>query len=443
MFIFASDRGLKKEVNFYVCDKYFRSILYTMSEIRSFKDFNKNLFSFEDPNYYVYCFPKCADVQQCFNKDWENLRETKQRKMLQKLFNDNAHGDYYNAPAKPLTEYDEYITICSKKYEKVILNMFMRHKNIDQYTKDEIPNWQTLLSKMQIIKTNMMPGKKPQSSGGIWFDEYVEEMYNTVKKFLKPSTKSRNPFAKKGPVTTFAEYLESKKIKEGKRNDILDIGIKPQDGISELAIPTAWGKRDLGRYEKRLARPTNWQAIDAVKLEYAKEFPNNSDVKELSRYSDFEELFSTEPEEEIKTEDIELEEEEEEKIPTAKPATETETATAIATAVGTEEEEEEAPAEKKTAQVPAPMPAQVPAPAPAAKTGTGSSTKVNFNLGSSSIASATGNSNAFSSSKSDGSMWIELFKLFLPKFGGNKSRRRNKKTRKSRKQQKSRRANKK
>jgi len=418
-----------------------------MPEIRSFKDFNKNLFSFEDPNYYVYCFPKCADVQQCFNADWKTLKKTEQREMLQKLFNDNAHVEYDNAPAKPLTEYDEYITICSKKYKNVILNMFMRHKNIDQYTKDEIPNWQTLLSKMQIIKTNMMPGKKPMSYGGIWFDEYVEEMYNTVKKFLKPSTKSRNPFAKKGPVTTFAEYLESKKIKEGERNDIVDIG-NSQDGISELAMPTAWGKRDLGngwRYEKKLARPTNWQAIDAAKLEYAKEFPNNSDVKELSSYKDFEELFLTEPPAEV--DDINLEE-----TQNAVPVIGTAPATAIATKVGTEVGTEEAPASEETKEeesetkeeepAPAPVPAAktgtgsstkeeepAPAPAPAEKTGTGSSTKINFNLGSSSIASASGNRNAFASSNTDGSLFIDLLKLIFNIKGGNKSRRRNKKTR--------------
>jgi hypothetical protein len=389
-----------------------------MSEIRSFDQFKKKFTFFDEPEYYVYCFPKCADVQQCFNKDWKNLKETEQRKMLKELFNKNAHAESPN-------EYDE------KCFENVRLVMFMRHKNIDQYTVDEIPNWQTLLSKMQIVKTNMMPGKRPMSYGGIWFDEYVEEMYNTVKKFLKPSTKSRNPFAKKGPVTTFAEYLESKKIKEGERNDKVDIG-NSQDGISELAMPTAWGKRDIGngwRYEKKLTRPTNWQAIDAEKLEYAKEFPNNSDVKELSSYKDFEELFPTEPEEEeeTKVDDMNLEE-----TQNAVPVIGTAPATAIATKVGTEEapaseetkeEEEETKEEETKEENPA------PAPAPAEKTGTGSSTKINFNLGSSSIASASGNRNAFASSNTDGSLFIDLIKLIFNIKGGNKSRRRNKKTR--------------
>jgi hypothetical protein len=416
-----------------------------MSEIKSYEQFQKKFTFSDEPNYYVYCFSKCADVQQCFNADWQTLTESEdsrhgdmpksnQRAMLKKLFNENAHAASKNVNLE--TCFDGGTT------KNVKLTMFMRHKNIDQYSVDEIPNWQTLLSKMQIVKTNMMPGKKPQSYGGKWFDEYVEEMYNVMKekKFLKPSTKSRNPFAKKGPVTTFADYLESKKIKEGDRDDILDIGINSQDGISKLARATAWGKRDVGngwRYEKKLARPTNWQAIDAAKLEYAKEFPNNSDVKELSRYSDFEELFSTEPEEEetAEVEDIKLEEPEKTAIETAEPVTGTETATAIATKVGTEEE---APEEEiKTAPVP------VPAQVPAAKTGTGSSTKVNFNLGSSSIAEATGNRNPISGGSSAAIGIIGIILDMLKIKGGNKSRRRNKKTRKSRKQQKSRRANKK
>jgi hypothetical protein len=382
-----------------------------MSEIRSFDQFKKKFTFFDEPEYYVYCFPKCADVQQCFNKDWKNLKETEQRKMLKELFNKNAH-------AESPTKYDE------KCFENVRLVMFMRHKNIDQYTVDEIPNWQTLLSKMQIVKTNMMPGKRPMSYGGIWFDEYMEKMYNVLKdkKFLKPSTKSRNPFAKKGPVTTFAEYLESKKIKEGERNDIVDID-NSQDGISELAMPTAWGKRDLGngwRYEKRLTRPTNWQAIDAAKLEYAKEFPNNSDVKELSSYKDFEELFPTEPEEEeeTKVDDINLEE-----TQNAVPVIGTAPATAIATKVGTEE----APASEETKE-------EETAPAPAAKTGTGSSTTT-IDFGRPSTSSFSSNSGGtmpsdFTSGGSGGGIGLigMIFNMIFSK-GGKKSRRRNKKTR--------------
>lgn len=443
-----------------------------MSEIRSYEQFKKNKninseYASSDKNkilflnkLYVYFFPKCADVQQCFNEDYELLNKEDKtykspltRKHLKTLFNKNAHAESTNVDLKTCFGGDTF--------HRVLLTMFMRNKNIDQYTEDEIPNWQTLLSKMQIVKTNMMGGEKLQSgsSGREEFDKFVEKMYSKVKVFLKPGKEKKSMFSFSrdvGPITTFAKYLESKKIKEGERTDILLIngtGFKKDDNgkfielqkpedISELAEATAWGMRDIGdinyfRHKKILCRPTNWQAIDAAKLKYAKEFPNNSDVKELSSYKDFEELFSTEEEEEEETaevEDIKLEEEKE-KIPTAEPVTGTETATA--TKVETEEGEktEEGGTEE---EAPAPVQEQVPA----AKTGTGSSTKVNFNLGSSSIAQATGYRNPISSGGIVSGI-IEFLKIFAPKFGGKKSRRRNKKTRKSRKQQKSRRANKK